>query len=108
MTFDDWAESLNLRANTFEYFPPAPDVRKAWRCTGPCGQLMYGLVRLKNWNYPSAIVPAGFYLSEDYPRVCNVCWEMYSSISERSYWVAARATDKKKYHKLKNEGDYLA
>ena len=110
MTFDEWAELLNLKAETFAGFPPAVDARKAWRCCGPCGQLMYGVTRdwKRNWNYPNENTPPGSYINDQYERVCEVCWEMYSSISERSYWVAARAADEKKYTRLKNEGEYLA
>ncbi len=118
MTFDEWAELLNLRAETFGDFPPPKDARKAWRCDGPCGQLMYGISRVKSWNYPNENTPVGSYISKDLPRVCNVCHDLYyyyvghpdEKVQDRiqAYWDAVRATEKTTFSKLKNKGDYFA
>jgi hypothetical protein len=118
MTFDDWAELLNLRAETFEGFPPDKAARKAWRCDGPCGQLMYGISRDRGWNYPNGNIPGGSYISKELPRVCNVCHALYyyyvghpdEKVQDRiqAYWDAIRIADKDKFGKLKSKGDYLA
>lgn len=111
MTFDEWADRLDLRATTFENFPPAPDAREAWRCDGPCGQLMYGIAREKNWNYPAASdTPTGLSISKEFPHVCHVCWELYHNeqFDERPYWQIIAHKEKKKFEQLKREGDFLA
>lgn len=108
MTFDEWVARINIKADTFEYSRPADDVRRAWRCDGPCGQLMYGIWRLKGWNYPGDQIPAGAYLTEEYKRVCECCWEMFDALKNRRYWKELSANDKKKYTRLKPEGDFFA
>lgn len=118
MTFDEWAARLELQERAFEYFPPAANTRRAWRCDGPCGQLMYGITRIKSWNYPTEKVPAGAYISTDYPRVCSVCHAMYyyyvahpddrTQDRLQKYWDELRAKDKKKFQQLRREGDFFA
>jgi hypothetical protein len=108
MTFEEWADRLDLRAGAFEQFPPA-GIKDPWRCDGPCNQLMYGQARDNNWNYPSPEgVPTGYFLSEEYPRVCDICWTLYSVLKDRSYWTTLLAERSKAYKKLTNGGNYLS
>jgi hypothetical protein len=108
MIFDEWADRLDLRAAAFEQFPPA-DAKKPWRCDGPCGQLMYGQERKNGWNYPTPEgLPVGYFLSEEYPRVCDVCWNLYSVLKDRSHWTALSANDNKARKRLSTGGNYLS
>lgn len=109
MTFEEWAEVLDLRAKL------VPDIaegdREPWRCTGPCGQLMYGLEWIDDKLYPSPNnTPAGLFISKAIPRVCNVCWELYQAVdkSPTGYWQNLSVMDVKKNDRLGPGGNYLA
>ena len=119
MTFDEWAELLDLKGDTFSGFPPKPGIKGAWRCTGPCGQLMYGLELHKNWYYPTIKnLPVGNYISKEFPLVCQLCHNLYyyyighpdDKVQDRiqAYWDAIRSADNKRYQRLKREGDFFA
>lgn len=60
------------------------DLKSSWRCCG-CKQLMYNL---DSKGYPSQGAPIPLYVSQEYPTVCSLCYEM-NVVFERadsSYW----------------------
>jgi len=107
MTFEEWSDLLYLREKL------VPETREAaqgpWRCTGPCGQLMYGIDRVDSHNYPSPFgTPAGMFISKECPHVCHVCWEMFHVLTDSPYWHNMSVLDKKKVDKLGSGGAYLS
>jgi hypothetical protein len=109
MTFEEWAEILELR----EKLVPATTAvdRIPWRCTGPCGQLMYGLEWIDGKLYPSPDnTPSGMFISKDIPHVCHVCWELYHALdnSPTGYWQGLSAGDQRKIDRLGSGGSYLS
>ena len=107
MTFEEWADILDLRAGKYTKYLPAD--KTAWYCDGPCGQLMYGQWHEKGWNYPyPSNMPIGSFISPEYSRVCDVCYALHDNIKNRSYWVALQASDRKMIGKLGSGGSYLA
>jgi hypothetical protein len=109
MTFQEWADKVFAQAETMQEVDNKVAV-KPWRCDGPCGQLMYGIERVKGKNYPTPEhTPTGLFISKDYPHVCHVCWEMYHvvELSSSGYWQRLDATDTKRKKQLGSGGDYL-
>lgn len=109
MTFDEWAELLDLREKLVSS-ETAGD-RRPWRCTGPCGQLMYGVEWINGKSYPSPVnTPSGMFISKDIPHVCHVCWEMYHAMenSPTGYWQGLSAGNNKRTKGLKPGDNYLA
>ena len=108
MTFQEWADSLFLRASDVDDSPESP-VIKPWRCC-VCEQLMYGIERVKYRNYPtSKHTPAGLFISVLYPHVCHACWEMHNALERApsGYWQRLAMTDDRKKKQLGAGGDYL-
>lgn len=109
MTFGEWETLLNLRAKLVSDNTEVD--RRPWRCTGACGQLMYGQEWIDGKLYPSSEnTPAGMFISKDIPHVCHVCWEMYHVLenSPTSYWMGITEARQKKYKKLLPGSDYLS
>jgi len=108
MTFEEWAEVLELRAKLVTSNPEGE--RDPWRCSA-CGQLMYGIEWVDGKAYPTPEnTPAGLFISKDIPRVCHVCWEMYHACekSPTGYWQGLAAGGQKKIKGLKPGDNYLA
>ena len=84
------------------------ELTDAWRCSGPCGQLMYNTEIVDGKVYPTDTAPAGFFLSKEYPRVCHVCWDMFTVLDKSDYWKEVQEKDKQKRNKLGRGGNYLA
>jgi hypothetical protein len=84
------------------------ELNDSWRCSGPCGQLMYNVERINGTNYPSETAPAGMFISTDYPRVCHVCWELFLIISDKKYWQELSEKDKDKKKRLGPNGKFLS
>ncbi len=109
MTFEEWADLLELRAK-FAVATKEGD-RVPWRCVGPCGQLMYGIEWIDDKSYPTPDnTPAGLFISKEIPHVCHVCWEMYHAVekSPTGYWQGLSAGDKKIIDRNRGGGNYLA
>jgi hypothetical protein len=108
MTFNEWSDLLMLREAGVS---DATEVdRTPWRCTGPCGQLMYGVDRIDGKNYPSPEnTPAGLFISRDIPHVCHVCWELWHVVekSPANYWANLSISDNKRKRGLEPGGNYL-
>jgi hypothetical protein len=108
MTFEEWADILELRAKLVP--DTAEGDRNPWRCVGPCDQLMYGVEWVDGKLYPTPEnTPSGLFISKDILRVCHVCWELYHAVerSPTGYWQGLSAGDKKKYDGLHPGGNYL-
>jgi len=105
MTFEEWADNLDLRAS----FVPGyvEDTRNPWRCSG-CQQLMYGTEWIDGCPYPSPLnTPAGMYIDDKHDRVCYVCWEMNHAI-DSDYWKKLSVAANKFRDGLRPGGNYLA
>lgn len=108
MTFEEWAEVLELRAKLVP--SNAEGDRDPWRCSG-CGQLMYGVEWVDGKQYPTPeYTPAGLFISKDVVRVCHVCWEMYHACEQSAtgYWQGLSASDKKTIDRNSPGSNYLA
>lgn len=108
MTFDEWAEVLELRAKLVP--SNAEGERDPWRCSA-CEQLMYGIEWIDDKPYPTPEnTPSGLFISKDIVRVCHVCWEMYHACekSPAGYWQGLAAGDEKRIKNLKPGDNYLA
>lgn len=82
----------------------------AWRCDG-CGALMYAL---DSKGYPAPGAPPSDFISTTYRRVCNVCKDMWDTVSNIDYWrtieresKAARDRRSKKNDGLSGKTDYF-
>lgn len=84
------------------------ELTDAWRCDGPCGQLMYDLEVIDGLLYPTETAPPGFYIANLNARVCHICWELYNIIAKKEYWQEVSEKDKDKKRKLGRNGNYLA
>ena len=108
MTFAEWEVLLNLRA---KLVPDTTEVdRRPWRCTGTCGQLMYGQEWIDGRLYPSPDnTPSGMFISKEIPHVCHVCWEMYHVLenSPTGYWQGLSAGDQKRTKRNGPGSNYL-
>lgn len=109
MTFEEWAGLLELRERLV---PDNTEVdRLPWRCTGVCGQLMYGREWIDGKLYPSPEnTPVGMFYSKEYPRVCHVCWQMLHTLEQSTtgYWQGLSAGDSKRPRGLRPGDNYLA
>ena len=107
MTFDEWAEVLDIRARLLPETENGP--RPPWRCSA-CNKLMYGIEWIAGKSYPTPeFCPAGLFISKDIPRVCHVCWEMYHALEQSSsgYWQGLGASDRKNIAGLRPGDNYL-
>jgi len=109
MTFEEWADLLDLRE---KLVPACTEVdRLPWRCTGACGQLMYGQEWVDGKLYPSPEnTPSGMFYSKEFPRVCHVCWQLVHVLEESptGYWQGLSARDINRSKGLKPGDNYLA
>ena len=109
MTFEEWADLLDLRERLV---PNTTEVdRLPWRCTGTCGQLMYGLERINGKLYPSPEnTPVGMFYSKEYSRICHVCWQLLHTLddSPTGYWQGLAAGDRKRVDRNSPGGNYLS
>lgn len=82
-----------------------------WRCSGPCNQLIYNIERVDGQNCPVPGSPESKFISTKFPKVCNVCWEMYLVVNTSQYWKRLDETKVSNNKKLKNgesgNPDYL-
>ena len=83
------------------------ELTDAWRCDGPCGQLMYNINIVDGKSYPAETAPEGFFLSKEFQRVCCVCLDMFTVLDKSDYWKEVHDKDKQKWNKLRRGGNYL-
>lgn len=62
------------------------DDREPWKCTGPCGRLMYNVEYIDGEPHPAPGAPAAKFVSNDFPRVCNLCFALYEAANERAHF----------------------
>lgn len=59
------------------------DLSEPWKC-GACKRLMHNI---DPRGYATQGAPLPVFVSDEYPQVCNVCYEMYSALAKnKSYW----------------------
>ena len=108
MNFEEWADLLFLRERLVSNSTEVD--RQPWRCTGACGQLMYGQEWIDGKLYPSSEnTPVGMFYSKEFSHICHVCWQMLHALeqSPTGYWQGLSAGDTKRSKGLRPGDNYL-
>ena len=87
----------------------AVGVGEPWRCSSCCA-LMYNLQFIDGFYRPVAGAPNSKFLSKDYPRVCNMCFDMHTIASTSNYFRNIETHEQEEHKKLRKlfpGGDYL-
>lgn len=77
--------------------------REPWQCSG-CGKLIYCV---DYYGYPTHGAPFPNYLSVEYPRVCEVCFVMVTTIRDKDYWKKLQEKETKHIGRLKPGANYF-
>jgi hypothetical protein len=83
-----------------------------WRCTA-CSLFVYNVRWLDGGFYPVGGAPPSQYISKFFPKVCNVCYDMFHCLinnekgSDKDYWKHVQDEANTKIRKLRSGSDYL-
>jgi hypothetical protein len=64
---------------------------EAWRCTGPCQRLIFNLDAM---GRPTSGAPGAHFISERFPRVCSVCYDLHWTAQSSAYFRQLAEADK--------------
>lgn len=78
----------------------AAGVGDPWRCSS-CRYLMYNLQFIDGRFAPVAGAPHSKFLSKEFPRVCNVCFDMHTIVSTSNYFRNIETHEREEYKKTR-------
>lgn len=73
-----------------------------WRCVH-CNALIHNIVWIEGRAYPTEGAPSARYISEQYPRVCQMCFDLYKTLEERVYWRQLQSDKQDEIRRLKRD-----
>lgn len=76
----------------------AVGVGEAWYCSA-CRYLMYNLQFIDGFYRPVAGAPNSKFLSKEFPRVCNVCFDLHTIINTSTYFRNLETHEQAEYEK---------
>lgn len=77
-----------------------------WRCFA-CNIFVYNVRWIDGGFYPVGGAPQGLYISKLYPKVCNVCYDLFNCLISNDYWKQVQDEEKTRHRKLRPGSDYL-
>jgi hypothetical protein len=78
-----------------------------WRCSS-CNIFVYCIGYIDGDWYPIAGASQSKYISITYPKVCNICYDLYHAVIESDYWKKVQDAENTKIRKLRSGSDYLS
>jgi hypothetical protein len=89
------------KAETIDMGPGEP-----WRCTA-CSLFVYNVRWLDGGFYPVGGSSPSQYISKLFPKVCNVCYDMFMCLISNDYWKGVQDEEKTRLRKLRPGSDYI-